>query len=376
MVDYKECMVQTINEIYPKYHIENIIKALKKDNLVYFENQLVPKEGAVDLTGIFDEKTQLKKCITESKIILSKVEEIECKKAYKYSIIFKVNDLFEETINQLVSRGIIKTFQSIGEDNDVLFKDTSSIIPTKYDVDENIFILKFSRLLSGFSPDTQNKLTLKYPILAVIYKDLNILELRFEQVKGYLRGNNEYFYVKQTDAVLDWLEENLNCEIEAINISPVIEHISKKDTKEVYVSAQAMNLKSKKKAILDTGENDEDVLPLLGELKALIKENQDLFEKSDDTIEIKEILENFILETEEKSDLPWISLTWKNESKSKAIKVKFQFNYNNQDYSLLQYYFSNKNEMERMNYVTRYLIENKREVDELFDEPGDETTNQ
>jgi len=152
--------------------------------------------------------------------------------------------------------------------------------------------------------------------------------------------------------------------------------------------------------MLDTGDNDEDVLPLLGELKELLKSNRELFEASpqvtekldnynemaihsreikelmtineeliEQNIQIKELLDNFILETESASDLPWISLSWKHESKSKALKVKFSFNYMQKEYSLLQYYFNNKTEMERMNYVTRYLIENKRKCDASF---GDE----
>jgi hypothetical protein len=368
MVDYRICMEQTISETYPKYHVENILKELKKEHLVYFEDQLVPREGSVDLTGIMDERDQLKSCIINSDLILRRVEEIEFKKKYNYSIIFSISDFTEEILEHLVNRKVIKNFNLDDQENDILFKDGTSIVPTKYHVDENTVILKFNRLLTGFLPiEGQNKRTIKYPILAIIYKDLNVLELRFEQVKGYLKGNDEYFYLKQTEMILGWLKENLQCEFEAVNISPVVSYITKKEQEEVYVSAQAMNLESKKKVILDTGENDEDILPLLGELKALIKENLNLFEKNDETKEIKEILENFILETEEKSDLPWISLTWKNESKSKAIKVKFQFNYNNQDYSLLQYY-GNKTEMERMNYVTRYLIENKREVDSSFDE--------
>lgn len=45
-----------------------------------------------------------------------------------------------------------------------------------------------------------------------------------------------------------------------------------------------------------------------------MKTNEELFEASP---KIKELLETFISETEAKSDLPWISLIWKGQSKEK-----------------------------------------------------------
>ncbi|QWG86419.1 hypothetical protein [Bacillus mycoides] len=359
---YKEVLIQTVCETYPKYYRQKIIKQLEKENLVYFSEELFKKDGAVDLFGV-EEPDQLTTCIKNSDIIAKKIEEMEFVNSYKSSVIFSVNEIPEQAVDQLISRGLVKNFYDESFDNDVLFKDLSSeIVPTKYDAIEQVVIFKFSRLLTGYLPvEINNKREIKYPILAIFYKDLNILEIRLEKAKGFLKNSDEYFYAKQVELIKDWFEENLGCEIEAVNLSPVVDYISRSEGEEVYVSAQAMNLKSKKKAVLDTGDNDEDILPLLGELKELIKANQELFNKN---TEIKELLENFILETEETSDLPWISLTWKNESKSNATKVKFNFNYMNKDYSLLQYYFNNKTGMERMNNVTRYLIENKRLLEE------------
>ncbi|MED1602647.1 hypothetical protein [Alkalihalophilus marmarensis] len=357
---YKQSMLQTIKETYPKYRQENILKELQKEGLIYVENPLITVDDSVDITDVPEEE-QLVYSVQNSDTILKKVEDFEIKSSYSYSAIFSMSEYPAELLEQLKERNVIKNYSL---NNDALITDINNISPSYCEVDSNTLILKFSRLLNGFLPiEGDNKRQIKYPIIAVLYQDLNILEIRFEKVRGFLKNNDEYFYHKQITLVKSWVEEYLATETEALNLSPVIEYITQNEDKEVYVSAQAMNLKSKKKAILDTGENDEDVLPLLGELKALIKENQEKFDENPD---IKDLLENFILETEQSSDLPWISLTWKNESKSKAIKIKFQFNYLKQDYSLLQYY-GNKTEMERMNYVTRYLIENKTKCDEDFE---------
>jgi len=400
---YEEVLIQTIDETYPKYYKQKIIKQLEKDGLVYFTEQLelLGEDNAVDLTAV-EEDEQFRVCIEQSPAIVKRIEKMECENSYKYATLFSTNGFPEKPLEQLIARKLIKVFDHEDFDKDNLYKENASMItPTMYEIDENTTILKFSRLLTGFLPvEGMNKRTIKYPILVIFYKEADVIEIRFDQVKGFLKSHDEYFYAKQIETIENWIEENLGWEITAIDLNPTIEYISGLEQEEVYVSAQAMNLKGKKKAMLDTGDNDEDVLPLLGELKELLKSNRELFEASpqvtekldnynemaihsreikelmtineeliEQNIQIKELLDNFILETESASDLPWISLSWKHESKSKALKVKFSFNYMQKEYSLLQYYFNNKTEMERMNYVTRYLIENKRKCDASF---GDE----
>jgi hypothetical protein len=358
-LSYKDYLIQTVEQIYPKYKQEKLIKLLEKEGLIKFSDTLL-NEDAVDLTGV-DENEYFKNSINKSKNVIKKIEETEFTDSYNYSAIFSIKEYPEIMIEQLSKRNAIRDFNNEDFDHDILFDDEySHIFPTKYAVDD-VIILKFSRLLTGYLPVSgNNQRTAKYPILAIFFKDLNIFEVRFGKVKGYLKNNDEYFYRKQIDLIIEWLEENLQCEIDPLNMSPVIDYISKLEQDDVNVSAQAMNLRGGGKAVLDTGVNDDYVLPLLGELKGLIKANQELFDKNK---EIKELIENFILETEDTADLPWISLTWRNESKSNATKVKFNFNYMNQEYSLLQYYYGNKTEMERMNNVTRYLIENKKALD-------------
>ncbi|WP_142316027.1 hypothetical protein [Bacillus toyonensis] len=357
-------MKQTIREVYPKYLQTSILKLLKRDNIISDRRDLLTEIGeALDISEVSEvsESEQLIYVLENDNKVLKKIEENEYHNAYKYSTLFKVNELPKGKIESLEELNKIQTFSVDSEENDILFKDHfSDIIPTKFE-NEEVIILKFSRVLTGYlAAGGDNRRTVKTPILVVFFKDFNVVEIRFDKVKGFLKNNDEYFYPKQVTMVKEWLEENLEIELEEINLSPIIEYISNLEDPEVNVSAQAMNLRTGAKAVLDAGENDQYVLPLLGELKGIIKANEELFIKNEHTLNIKDILENFIFETEESSDLPWISLTWRNGTvKSKAVKVKFSFNFMGQEYTLLQYY-GNNSEMERMNNVTRYIIENKR----------------
>lgn len=94
-----------------------------------------------------------------------------------------------------------------------------------------------------------------------------------------------------------------------------------------------MLLVSGSQATLDSADSETIILPILGELKQLIEDNDDLFSQSPD---IKLLLENFIVETEEEAHLPWITFTWNNRIKSKRIQIKFVLS--DQEYTLLNYY--------------------------------------
>lgn len=159
--------------------------------------------------------------------------------------------------------------------------------------------------------------------------------------------------------MLGWFQEVAGFELENINIPPVISYINKKDQDEVAVHSQAMSMSSGAKAELYVSENGDPILPLLGELKELMKVNEELFEQSP---EIKNLLDKFIADTEDTSDLPWISLKWKADAKNEGMLVKFKHNYENKGYTLLNF-FGRQTNMEKMNNVTKYIIENKAELD-------------
>ena len=110
---------------------------------------------------------------------------------------------------------------------------------------------------------------------------------------------------------------------------------------------------------MDVGNNQEYILPFIGELRSLLNDNQAELEKVPD---FREALEQFMFEMEEMSDYPWIELLWENEIKTRSNRVKFVFNYMNKSYCLIQYYYSNVLiGMERMNYVIEYIVNHRND---------------
>lgn len=367
--EYRAVLVETISETYPKYLQEKVVKKLEANNIISTSNDLL-SEAAISLDvsnqPFFD---QIRNAVEQNPDdTIRVIEELEYEYSYKYAVLFNHNsDNIEAKLTELVEGNLVNNLTSEDFTFDYCSDNSESprVIPTYKMINEEIDCLKFSKKVIGFLPVSgDNQRVVKYPIVVLLYKTEKVLEIRFDKIKGFLKNGDEFFYIKQIQWVSAWLQSKLDLELVAMNLAPIIEYTIPKEnndeTSEVVVTAQAMNLASGSKAVLDTGVNDQFVLPLLGELKNLIRDNEELFNTNDETKEIKSKLTTFIFETEESSHLPWISLTWKNETKSKAVKVKFSFNYLGQEYSLLQYYGNNA-EMERMNNVTKYLIENQRE---------------
>ncbi len=224
-----------------------------------------------------------------------------------------------------------------------------------YSLDNTIF-LKSSKLLSGFTPGDGEKKEIKYPIVAIYSKTMGTLEVRLDSVRTMYQAS-DIFYESQIYSVLTWFESYLNCKFETVNFLPIIEYIKRNKQTEVAVEAQSMAFQNGGKAILENGINDNYVLPLLGELQELIKANQVVF---DSNPEVKKLLDKFITEAETLSDLPWVTLVWKKDK----TKVKFKFGHHENDFTILQYY-GRQSYMEKMEYVTQYVIDNKAELDQL-----------
>ncbi|WP_042226760.1 hypothetical protein [Paenibacillus popilliae] len=361
-VEYQEYLISTINEMYPKYTQKRLLKDLEKQHIIKLKKNTIQSadDSVIDLSEVEEEEQLTKGISSGNSAIHRQFEKYEFLKSYKYAAIFSVNSVDESLFKQSQDDGLIQNFIAEDYSFDEIYNGVNyrNIKPTMYAMG-NVIALKFSRLLTGFTPGIGEKKQIKYPILCVYLKNLEVVEVRFDRVKTYFQ-EDEFFYHKQVDFVLSWLKKCVGFEIENINISSIINYINKQEQDEVNVYSQAMSTASGGKAVLEAGLNENFILPLLGELKELIKSHEDLFNKSP---EIKQLLDMFISETEANSDLPWISLVWKGKEKGKETHVKFRHNFMNQGYTLLQYY-GHQSDMEKMDHVTEYIINCKKKLDE------------
>ncbi|OME03384.1 hypothetical protein BSK54_08000 [Paenibacillus odorifer] len=356
---YKKLLTSTILEGYPKYSQEGLLKSMEKQDLLLLKKRRrrATGENILDLSDIENTTDQISEAINNEEQTVKVFEKNEFFKSYKYSAVFFVDELDESLIERLLNQNELINFFA-----DNYTHDTSTLItqgarkPTMYSI-ENTILFKFSKVLTGFTPGADGeKKEIKYPIVCVYSRNMGTLEIRLDSVRTMYQSS-DIFYESQISSVLSWFKSYLNCNHTTINFLPIIEYIKKHKQREVAVEAQSMAFQNGGKAVLENGINDNYVLPLLGELQELIKANQELFDSSP---EIKNLLDKFITEAETLSDLPWVTLVWKSDK----TKVKFKFSQADDEYTILQYY-GRQSDMEKMNYVTEYIIENKTELDQI-----------
>lgn len=298
--------------------------------------------------------------------VISVIQEWEYDSPYSYSVLFEIKGEWKDTLLAAIDEKMINCIEDENFKHDLFSSTIMDCVPS-YKKIRNIDILKFSLHLIGYLPqETDNRRDIVYPIICLLNNETNILEIRYEKAKGYISNQEDGFYIKKIKEVQNKLEDLLGIELLAVNLSPIVKFIkgtlNDVEETEVAVSAQALEYHTGSKAILDTGNNDNMILPLIGNLKDILSNYEDLFSANDETKQIRDLLEEIILEAEFLSDHPWITLAWKNEVKSKILKVKFLFNYHGQDFSVLQYYGNNA-DSERMSYVTQFIFDNKQKLD-------------
>lgn len=352
--NYLEYLEKTI-ELYPDKVKRYLVKQFIQSGIATKE---ADASGQLCLDGMetidISEKAlteQLLTCIRQSKRACYFLEKWEFVKDYKYSVIFTCAD-FAEVLKKVKSISPLKECY----ENEYLY--TSFGEPVAY-CSEGYSFLKFNLAFAAVHPLTQEEFLTKYPFLVVFHEDGELVEFRFDVLKMvFLSDRKEQtIYADLITEMIEYLKKHFECNLEPLDLDFMV-NVCKHDSN-VKLIAQYMKLPSGGNAQLEVGNNQEYVLPFLGELRSLLSDNQVELEKVPD---FREALEQFMFEMEEMSDYPWIELLWENEIKTRSIRVKLVFNYMNNAYCLIQHYYSNVLiGMERMNYVIKYIISHRND---------------
>lgn len=317
-------------------------KEAEQGEKVYIGDKLSKKQG-------------LRHCLSISSLAVQSVEKWEFEKNYKYSFFLTQENFSEKKLKKLIENEKVKLYDDL-KGYEPLYVVAER--PTVRFYEDNLY-LKF--LIKLKATDTEgNQSKCRYPIIVIIYSKSDIIEVRFDSM-GSMYYRDKFRYVYETIA---WLRNNLETNIKLLDLRDVAYFIREngKDNR-VVLAAQDMRMANGGKATVDVGNDDTNVLPFIGELKVLLEEYKEEFDKAPI---IKDVLEEFIYNKENLSDFPWIKFRFEDRD----IEVKITFDYGKRKISLLQHYQSQlvKNVgKERMDYVTSYLLKVRNNIKELSD---------
>lgn len=348
-INYIEYTLSTYN-----YVTKNKLLNMYKDAKI-----AIKKEKQVSLFGLDsveidynDIDGTLSKCIREKEKAIEIYEKFQFTKSYRYSVLFTCSN-FDSLLKEIEK---IPEYEYQSED---IRLDDELNNPKKMSVD-NYVILLFDKKFEAVHPQTSEELLLHYPLVVVFHRENKIIEFRFDSIKRlFIEGEkNQSIYVEIINQILDYFEKKYQAELDALDLTFMKNIADSEDVENIKLISQYMNMKNGGKAELNVGNNEEYVLPIIGELKNIMN---DLKEELDKNVKIKDALEQFIYEKEETTDYPWIEVLFLDSEgiKTRHNHVKFTFDYMNRKYCLVTYYYnSTLIEMGRMNDVTRFIGEN------------------
>jgi len=351
--EYTNILKSTLRYNYPQYLNKNIIKELEKRGFI--KNKVKNSEVNAQTNFIEDKFINLSKLEYEEKInkifdvdnfqTEKTIEKLEFEREYSYGLFLKItkkNKSCKDIINY--------------NPNDVENKHDVYI----YKKNDRVYIKNNIYLTSN------DGIKIKYPIINVIHKVNNdeILEIRLSKVAIQFQ-NKEDFYRESIKENL----KTLGFECSGICFKNTIKNldnfefnddISIENFNPVKIIIKDMRLSSGAKAKLDADSSPNQLIPILGDLEELIRENIDLFEKNEETHKIKSILNEFIENINKTSDIPSVGIIF--SIKNIEHQVYITHNYKGTDYSMFNFRYPLCSDEERMNYVREIFIGNYRET--------------
>lgn len=353
---YKELLIDTLGIMYPNYLKKKLLKQLSEDGIINNNKKTAPKAQVSLLTDVSDiEEINMKFdsifANDTNNIVYKYIEEFEFIKGYRHSALFEILKVNLDKIEQLIEEKQIVLYKKDNSMYDIV--DVEASRPTIRRVGDQL-VLKFCFLLND---KTNQGKDIKYVVLAIIDTRDKTLELRLDKVAIEYKISKKDFYASLIDNVLAKLGRLFDIAIKEIDFKAVINYIkAEKDDVNIYAMKMYRNGTF---AYLDAFGNEDMVIPILGELKMFIAENELLFNSNKETASIRSNLYDFIDKIEITSDLPSVKMTWPEN----GIRIGIDHNYKDRQYSFILYFDELGDSKERMDYVRGYLTDSYRQLE-------------
>lgn len=354
-------------EIMPNFLKAKYVRAIRG---LIKEEQFSNEKSSIEAIFALGQGTEcsLKQILREyPDLMVETHKNIELNKSMKYAALFELDD--DRKPDDIISL--------IASDNTLL---NSTIELSNPNMQLKAIklgdMLKFTFLLNGIKIQNGNPVAHKttYSVVVKFWEVptggivKKFVEIDADNVATYFRHDRDNFFVSMINLTLDYLQNEFSLSLDPIDLIEVVEIIRGKEKTGALgnlpkASAQKMLLSSGSQAILDSNDAEVIILPILGELKKLIEDNEQLFSTSQ---EVKVLLEDFISETEAMADLPWVTFTWDNKIKSKKVQVKLVLS--EYPFTMLNYY-SHTQGRSGMNDVIESLL---KEYSSIENSKGEE----
>lgn len=332
-----------------------ISRNLEEKKLITFDPQTTLEnqpDFPIFLSNKDDTETTIVKTTTDERCSQF-YEEWELVKLYKYSVPFFFDT--DKPVEELLEAAKVPKLEKESKILRVLPAELKDSRPICKKENDNTILVKFVLQKSYLDRSTYETVDYRYPV--VIYFDLQnkCLEIRYDAIKNRsYHPNTGDVYSDIVSYGIKWIKEVLKLQVFKCDYSNAIDKLKTATNDSVKIYRQMMLLNSGGSADLTAAMDEDSVLPFIGELRELIDENEELFNREP---EIKELLISYLDDKENTANYPYVYVQWENAVVSQNYIVKIIFNFSNRKYTVLQHLTGTCKDLEmgRMNDAIKYL---------------------
>lgn len=358
--EYIEIQKNSLNIVYPAYMKKRLLSILADKGLI-INNKRMSNGGnnllLPDVSYYEDVNSKINFLFENmnNERLIKSIEDLEFSKEYRHMLWFEVGNFNIERIFEKIKNDGNDTFLLYNDEfkHDIVDYNASTVSIKQSS--SNLYI-KFNYLLEGKTDSFKGK-KIKFIVLVRIDIENKILEICFDKVKFDFKPTQN-FYSEIINSTIEKMEDLFEISVVTIDFKELIHYI-KRVKEDVVIVAMKMR-RNGTIAHLDSFENEDYVIPILGELKMFMEDNATLLSANNKCEEIKKKLDYFINTIEETSDLPNVKLVWPEE----RINIGADHNYHDQDYSLFMLYDELNEGRRRIDYVRDYFIKCYKELGE------------
>lgn len=355
--NFDELIKYSVFNTYPDYAIDEILDILEKKKMIKTKKRIsnkntdVKEDGVVDVSAIIKSKDKLNYFLEYNKEfdLSAFILNYEWDKGFRHAVLLEIEGFNVNTLNKCIEKGNII---------DVKFEKSSNV--SEYISNPILnkngegYVLKFPLVKKGIINDDKI-IHIKYPVIVVIDSINNLIEIRFDKIKTIFQQTKKNFYEDLIKGIVGWLKSFLELNTKQVELKPQIQKIideynENMEEAEVIPMKRDVALKSGSKVVLDIDANKNFIVPILGDLKFIMKSYEDELKNIP---LLKQELEKLI-KTVEEGDVPKLSLYWRKV----GIMVGITHGYKESEYSLFHYYGEIK-DSRMMDYVRKYFKNNR-----------------
>lgn len=328
---------------------------LEKKHLITFDEQMSMDDAKECICFERKDYKHILSVTASNSNFLKFYDEFDFLKMYKYSVPFFYDGEIDDKIIELLKNDTeLQEHGSYDESKEyVIASNYKEVIPVYYKIDDNRRAIKFVFQKSYFK---ENGEPVDYRYVVVVYFDdaNKILEIRYDSLKYGHTTDSKTIYMNNIDNTIEWIKNKLDIQLFRCDSKNFLDVIKKDEDNGVKIFKQMMDMGSSGAAELTASQDEDFILPFIGEIQEIINENEELFNQNK---EIKDLLLEYLKEKEATASYPYVYLLWKRAVVSKSFIVKITFSYFDNMYIQLQHITGTCTDfrMERMNDAIQYF---------------------